>query len=137
MTKIHDGLNHPVIDAQCVKAKHSLSIRQSEGCVGIRATENPARDDRIGCRFYARLKAILNGYVYDTSFQLHHKKPGASPMQRDPQKVGGGGKTAQKAISPFMQLLWRKPYNGCLLPEEFSRYECGLIGRTAGKAWKD
>jgi hypothetical protein len=40
-------------------------------------------------------KAKSNGFVYDASFQLHHKKPGVSPMQRDLKKVGGRGKTAQ------------------------------------------
>jgi hypothetical protein len=44
-------------------------------------------------------KVNLNGFVYDASFQLHHKKPGVSPMQRDLKKVGGGGETAQKPTS--------------------------------------
>jgi hypothetical protein len=44
-------------------------------------------------------KANLNGFVYDASFQLHHKKPGISSMQHDLKKVGGGGKTAQKPTS--------------------------------------
>jgi hypothetical protein len=44
--------------------------------------------------------ANLNGFVYDASFQLHHKKPGTSVMHRDlKKKVGGGGKTAQKTNS--------------------------------------
>jgi hypothetical protein len=43
--------------------------------------------------------ANLNGYVYDASFQLHHKKPGTSVMYHDLKQVGGGGKTAQKRAS--------------------------------------
>jgi hypothetical protein len=43
--------------------------------------------------------ANLNGFVYDASFQLHHKKPRTSVMQRDLKQVGGGGKTAQKPAS--------------------------------------
>jgi hypothetical protein len=49
------------------------------------------RNDKV-----ATETANLNGFVYDASFQLHHKKPGTSVMQHDLKKVGGGGKTAQK-----------------------------------------
>jgi hypothetical protein len=58
----------------------------------------------MGHRNYARCqsrarKTNLNGFVYNVSFQLHHKKPGVSPMQREPKTVGGGRKTAQKPAS--------------------------------------
>jgi hypothetical protein len=44
--------------------------------------------------------ASLNGFGYIESLQLHHKKPGASMINRDLTKqVGGGGKTAKKPAS--------------------------------------
>jgi hypothetical protein len=51
-------------------------------------------------------KANLNGFVYDASFQLHHKKPGTSVMQRGLKKVGGGAR-------PLRNLLpQRRPTGG-------------------------
>jgi hypothetical protein len=43
-------------------------------------------------------KANLNGFVYDASFQLHHKKPGVSPMQRNPKTISDGGKTRRNKL---------------------------------------
>jgi hypothetical protein len=71
--------------------------------------------------------ANLNGFVYDTSFPSHHKKPGTFVMQRDLKKVGGGGKTAQKPTSAAASLLCN--ICGCLLPEGFYRYESRRIGQ--------
>jgi hypothetical protein len=49
----------------------------------------------------------LNGFVNDASFQLHHKKPGISSIQRELEKVGDGGKTAhvKKESSPFPHIV--------------------------------
>jgi hypothetical protein len=81
-TKIHDAIdrsvrtNHTVVDAQCVQAIVD----------GLRASSDQ------------KSQRNLNGFVYDASFQLHHKKPGTSVMQRDLKKVGIGGKTTQKTL---------------------------------------
>jgi hypothetical protein len=50
-------------------------------------------------------KVNLNGFVYDASFKLHHKKPGTSVMQHNLKKVGGGSMTAKKPTSAAALLL--------------------------------
>jgi hypothetical protein len=85
--------NHSVIDAQCVQAiiyglrassNKSRSTRNLfDKAKALSETERPKtpeemiewvvtimRDVRVALE-----KANLNGFVYDASFQLHHKKP--------------------------------------------------------------
>jgi hypothetical protein len=132
-----------VIDAQCVQAiidglrassDKSRSTRYLYGkAKALSETERPKTPGKTIEWVVATMrdvkvtpeKTILNGF-YDASFQLHHKKPVVSPMQRDPKKVGGGGKTAQKPTSSAVPLLCN--ICGCLSQKGFSRYECGHIG---------
>jgi hypothetical protein len=86
----------------------------------------------MGRRYYVRCKEFArNGFVYDASFQSHHKKPGVSPMQRDPKNVGGGGKTAQKPTSfatPLYVTSAAATIQWMFVAERVSRYEYGCIG---------
>jgi hypothetical protein len=117
-TKIYDAIdhsvrkNHSVIDAESVQVIIDGSTRYlHDKANALSKTERPKTPEEMIEWVIATMrhvnvaleKANLNGFVYDASFQLHHKKPVVSPMQRDPK-------------------------NRCLSPKGFSRYECGLIG---------
>jgi hypothetical protein len=76
--------------------------------------------------------ANLNGFVYDASFQLHHKKPGTSVMHRDLKQVErpyDRSKTCFRSYTPSVSHLRRQSYNGCLPPEGFFRYKSRRIGQ--------
>jgi hypothetical protein len=108
-TKIHDAIdrsertNHPVVDAQCVQAiidglrtssDKSRSTRYLYDKVkALSETGRPKTPEEVPHYkrdvIVALKKANLNGFVYDASFHLHHKKPGIFSMQRDRKKVGG------------------------------------------------
>jgi hypothetical protein len=89
--------------------------------------------------------ANLNGYVYDASFQLHHKKPGTSVMHRDLKQVGGGGKTAQKPASAATPPLCNicggnHTMNACRrkgFPDTNPDVSVKWGDSAVGKAWKD
>jgi hypothetical protein len=90
--------------------------------------------------------ANLNGYVYDASFQLHHKKPGTSVMHRDlTKKVDGGGKTAQKpasaAIPPLCKICGSNHTLDACRRKGFSDTNPDVSVKwsdsAVGKAWKD
>jgi hypothetical protein len=89
--------------------------------------------------------ANLNGFVYDASFQLHHKKPGSSSMQRDLKKVGGGGKTFQKptfsAAPPLCNICGSNHTMGAChrkgFPDTNTKVSVNWSDSAVGKAWKD
>jgi hypothetical protein len=121
--KFHEAIdrsvrtNHPVVDAQCVQAiidglRASTDKSRSTRYLYNKAkalsdTERPKTPEEMIDWVVTTMRNVkvaietanLNGYVYDASFQLHHKKPGTSVMHRDLKQVGGGGKTAQKPAS--------------------------------------
>jgi hypothetical protein len=89
--------------------------------------------------------ANLNGFVYDASFQLHHKKCGTSVMQRDLKNVGGGGKTAQKPTSAAASSLCyicggNHTTDACrrkVFPDTNPDVSVKWSDSAVGKAWKD
>jgi hypothetical protein len=91
-------------------------------------------------------KANLNGFVYDASFQLHHKKP-FCPMLRNPKKVDGGVKTARKPTSSVAPPLCNfcggnHTMDACRqkgFPSWTYNADASIkwVDSAVGKAWKD
>jgi hypothetical protein len=163
--KIHDAIdrrvrtNYLVVDAQCVQAiidglrassDKSRSTRYLyDKAKALSDTERPKTLDWVVTTMrnvkVALETANLNGFVYDASFQLHHKKPGTSVMHCDLKKVGGGGKTAQKPTSAAAPSLCNicggnHTMDACRqkgFPDTNPDVSVKWSDSAVGKAWKD
>jgi hypothetical protein len=85
-------------------------------------------------------KADFNGFFYDASFQLHHKKPGVSPMQRDPKKCRWR-KPTSSAAPPLCNFCGGiHTMNTCRqksFPDANADASLKWINSVVGKAWKE
>jgi hypothetical protein len=148
MMKIHDAIdrsvrtNHPVVDAQCVQAiidglcassDKSRSTRYLyDKAKALSDTERPKTPEAMIDWVVTTMRnvkvaietASLNGYAYDASLQLHHKK---LQLHRDVKQVGGGGKTAQKPASAATPPLCNHTMDACR--RKGSRYKSRRIGQ--------